>query len=234
MRNTVRGTIGALVVGLSFVAAVPAEACSIAMPPPLLFVLEDGQMSPESSGIYEQETVAWAPSILIRSTATASVVTRYWGEPPANTGIQYEGGTWFPFLDRFSGNSCAGLVDRDFNPLTPDGPVGTLGYGVSQRPAKTEGPLSPEEAAAQGSIPWHRFAPQLPLASGVDTGALSAAELARLDEVYGRPMVVEVTAFTRIQATIAVWFPILALIAVVFFVVRFVLLHRRTMPNGQL
>lgn len=38
-------------------------------------------------GIYEQQTIASAPSILIRAGATASVVTRYWGRPPANLSV---------------------------------------------------------------------------------------------------------------------------------------------------
>lgn len=175
-------------------------------------------MSDEISGIYEQQNVSWAPSILVRGNATASVVSRYWGEPPANTGVQYEGGDWFPFLDRLGGSSCAGLIDRKGNVLTPDGPVGTLGYGVVYRPHSVKAPVSPEEAADRGTVVWHRSAPELPLANGGNTGDLSAAEVDLLEDTFGSPVLVDITTMTRLRATLLVWWPV-ALFGILVFVV---------------
>ena len=201
---------------LAVLGVLPALACSITGQPSLLYGLEEGLWA-EGSGVYEQETVAWAPSILIVSETTASVVTRYWGEPPANVGVQYEGGNWFAFLGSFGGDSCDGLLDNDGNILYHDGRVGTIGYGIAPPPAPEVGPGSgPEEQAAAGTVPWHRSAPSLELESGGLAGSLSAEELAALEAVYGSPQEVDVSTMTRVQASIAVWRTSLFTVVIVF------------------
>ena len=107
-------------------------------PPPLLVVLSD-EWPKENAGIYEETTIAWAPPILIREVATASVVTRYWGTPPASVGIQYEGGEWLEF------------ANLDCSPAS-DGFVGTTGFGMAPLPEDSAKPDdSPEERVAEGT-----------------------------------------------------------------------------------
>lgn len=215
---------------ISFVLAVlailptPALACTVGMPGPLTEVVESWAGPEADGGIYEQKTIAWAPPIIIRDTATASVVTRFWGRPPANVGVQYEGGEWFSFVDSlFVGDSCAGILDGDGNLIAPDGQVGTVGYGMAPPPEHNEGPLSPEESAAQGTVPFHRTAPILELENGTRTGALSETEIQTLEAAYGPAAVLGIPFWTRVQATIVVWAPVLLAIGVAVVVVGFVL-----------
>lgn len=221
-------TLGVLV-SLLTVMAQPARACSIAGPPPLRSGVEFGLLDREG-GIYEQMTISRAPSILIRDATTVSVVTRYWGNPTGNVGLQYEGGGWFSWVKNpFVGNSCDGLVDDEGNVLTPDGRPGTLGYGFVPPPEKTEGPLLRAEAAAQGTIPWHRSAPSLTLDNGSSSGPLSAAELDLLQSTFGPATQVEIPTSTYLLATIIVWYPTvlgLALVAAVVAMIGF-LVHKR-------
>jgi hypothetical protein len=188
--------------------------------------LEEGLFG-EGSGVYERETVAWAPSILIRNQATASVVTRFWGVPPANLGVQYEGGDWFSFLVFLVGDSCAGRLDEDGNVLFPDGRVGTVGFGVAPPPPPPSSEAhpedGPEERAAVGTVPWHRSAPSLYLESGDQTGPLSPEESAALEDAYGSSHTVSVSTATRVQATIAVWWPIALATVVVILALWFVM-----------
>jgi len=215
---------------LAVLGVIPALGCSITGQPALLYGLKEGLWA-EGSGVYEQETVAWAPSILIVGETTASVVTRYWGEPPANVGVQYEGGGWFAFLSSLGGDSCAGLLDSDGDILYHDGRVGTIGYGVAPPPSPEVGPGSgPEEQAAAGTVPWHRSAPSLELEPGGLTGPLSANELTALGAVYGSPQTVDVSTTTRTRASIAVWRPTLFTVSIfvlgLWFTVRRMRLHR--------
>lgn len=181
-------------------------------------------------GIYEQVTINRAPSILIRDATTVSVETRYWGRPPANVGPQYEGGEWFSWVKSFNVyDSCDGLLDDEGNILTPGGRPGTLGYGFAPPPESAEGPLSPAEAAAQGTVPWHRSAPSLTLDNGSSSGPLSAAELEYLEATFGPATQVEIPASTYLRATIIVWSPTvlgIALIALVVAAIGF-FVHRR-------
>lgn len=196
--------------------ATSAQACTVGMPGSLTEVVKEGGWPEANGGIYEQETIAWAPPILIRDTATASVVTRFWGRPPANVGVQYEGGEWFSFLNSLFGiDSCDGILDEDGNLVAPNGQVGTVGYGMAPPPENTEGPLSPEEAAAQGTIPFHRSAPLLELENGSRTGKLSPSEIAALEGAYGSATVLEIPFWTRAQATFVVWWPSLLAVALV-------------------
>jgi hypothetical protein len=43
------------------------------------------------SGVFEEETIASAPAFLFRDRATATIVTRHWGDPPADLQLQHEG-----------------------------------------------------------------------------------------------------------------------------------------------
>ena len=199
-------TLGSLT-AVSIVLALPAQGCSIAGPPPLRVGLEEGLFDP-GGGIYEQQTVAYAPPIVIRDAATASVVTRYWGRPPANLGLQFEGGRWFSWWPSNVRSSCEGILDDDgLHLLTPDGATGTLGYGFAPPPEDTEGPLSPEEAKAQGTVPWHRDAPSLALSDRSLHGPISEAELAILEAVYGPATVVRIKPGTSWRAALRVWWP---------------------------
>lgn len=196
-----------------FFGALPVGACTISGQNSLLNGLDQGDWI----GVYEQETIARAPSVLIRGAASASVVIRYWGEPPANLGLQLEGGGPFPFLGFLGGDSCNGLLDSKGNILYNDGRIGTVGYGAAYAPAPEVGPNnSPEEQASAGTVPWHRSAPSLILETGGVAGPLSDNELAALEAAYGAPHAVEVSPDMRIQARVAAWAP--TVIALVLFV----------------
>lgn len=214
--------------------ATPSLACSVTGPGPLTGVAESWDST--GGGIYEQRTIAWAPPILIRDTATASVVTRFWGRPPANVGVQYEGGEWFSFVGSlFEGDSCAGTLDRDGNFLAPDGPVGTVGYGLAPPPENATGPLSPEERAAQGTVPLHRTAPFLVLENEKRTGNLSENEITVLESAFGTPTVLDISLWTRVQATAVVWAPVLLAVALaIFFVGGGLRVIRRGKDRGHL
>lgn len=199
------------------VMALPAQGCTVGGPLPLSVMLEEDMLQYDY-GIYEQQTIASAPSVLIRDGATASVVTRYWGRPPATLSVQYERGKWFSwFKNTLVGgrNSCDGILDDDGNRIARDGSTGTIGYGIAPPPEDAEGPLSPEEAAAQGTVPWYRTAPFLTMEDGDKFGPLSANELAALEAAYGPATFVEIESRARFWATVTVWWPtVLGLVVV--------------------
>ena len=211
------------------VAAPPAQACTVGMPGRLVDVVGEWGWSQEDGGIYEQETIAWAPPILIRDTATASVVTRFWGRPPANVGVQYEGGEWLSVVSSYvSPSSCEGILDQHGNLVAPDVGVGRAGYGMAPPPENNDGPLSPEETAAQGTVPFHRTAPILVLENGTSTGALSANEVEILEAAYGPATVLEIPFASRAQATFVVWWPALLAFALAAVATRGVMYIIRT------
>lgn len=76
----------------------PAFACS-----PIV-----ATVTGETRGVFEQQTIAAVPSLGIRETRSASVVVRFWGEPPSHLGLQYHGGNWRSPL---SGYSCGPFED---------------------------------------------------------------------------------------------------------------------------
>lgn len=174
-----------MVVGVVSIVVLPmtaAHACSVAEPLPLVDAIE----ADEAPGVYQQKTVARAPGFfLFWSGSTASVVSRYWGEPPPNTGIQYEGGEW-KWSNPFVVDSCEGLLDDDGHILTPDGPVGTVGYGLA-------------------SESDHRDAPGPYLGDGAQTGELTSDETVILESAFGPLVGVDHSTWTLIQATALVW-----------------------------
>jgi hypothetical protein len=193
--------------------ASPALGCSIAGAQiPLEIHIADASSGTIQGGVFEQETIAWAPSILIRNAASASVVTRVWGQPPANTGIQFDGGYWLPFLRQW-GDSCKGVVDPNGHVILDRGRTGSLGYGYAPPPESGGEHLSPDEIEAQGTRPKHREAPTLLLEGGITSGPLSDAEEASLEAVYGPSDELPISTMTRVEATIGVWLPIVASIA---------------------
>lgn len=135
---------------------------------------------------------------------------------PDDVGVQYEGDEWFSFLDSLFGVDSCGILDEDGNLVAPDGQVGTVGYGMAPPPENSEGSLSPEEAAAQGTVAFYRTAPFLELETGTRTGTLSGTEIAALQAAYGGPTtVLEIHFWTRVQATFVVWWPTLLAIGLV-------------------
>lgn len=220
MKLRVLVTVGLVGAALT-VTASAALACSLAGQPPLRMGLEQGLFDFDG-GIYEQETIARAPSILIRDAATASVVTRYWGTPPPNLGTQYKGGGWLSWMPNLlSADSCEGLLDDEGNILTPDGSIGTVGYGYAPPPQNATGPLSPEEAAAQGTVPWHRSAPSLLLDNEDIVGGLSVHEMDTLEATFGPATEVDHPISAYILATVVVWWPTVIGLAVVAGVIAF-------------
>lgn len=103
--------------------------------------------------------------------------------------------------------------------------MGTVGYGVAPPPLDSSEPLSPEEAAAQGTVNWHRSAPWLTLADGDAVGPLSTEEVAALEATFGTAKTVDVSATARVRVTIVVWYPVLLVVALVLLTAR--LLARR-------
>jgi len=176
--------LAAVVVGVASIVVLPmtaAHGCSVAGLP-----LVDAIEADKAPGVYQQETVARAPGFfLFWSASTASVVSRYWGEPPPNTGIQYEGGDW-KWSNPFVVDSCEGLLDDDDHIITPDGAVGTVGYGLA-------------------SESDHRDAPWPHRGDRARTGELSSDETAIFESAFGSAVGVDHSTWTLIQATALVW-----------------------------
>lgn len=103
-----KALLGGLVVAL-LLLATPAMACS----PFIHHVTE------ETPGVFEQETIAVIPSLGIREAKSASVVVRFWGQPPGHLGIQYHGGGLGPLL---ASSSCGPHQDT----------TGALRYGTPE------------------------------------------------------------------------------------------------------
>ncbi len=123
MGRTRAGLIAAAVVSAVLVTVGSAAyACSVRRPPNIAD-LEPGVPVPDRNpdiavvGVYEYEYIARSPQLLISGPRSVSIVTRYWGEPPAHIGLDISGDG----AGRWSTTSCGDTTN----------PVGTIAYWYS-------------------------------------------------------------------------------------------------------
>ncbi len=116
-------------------SAVPAMACSSTAPPRLHEVVDgDGSQGP-IEGVFEYRHVSWTPFLGFRGERSVSIVTRYWGRAPENTGLEIHGVNWLLWGSTCSDGSAS---------------VGTVGYGM----VEADGPSfrSVELIAGEGDL----------------------------------------------------------------------------------
>lgn len=203
MRRLINLTLSLLTAAIIFPS--PALACSRIQPPTIEQLAgvadePDDFTNDAVTGVYQVETVAIAPNMGLREGAAATVVTRYWGLPPTNLGIQVDGGQWLMGI--------LFTTDCDPGPVPPPGESG-YGFSLNGDPSRyvsvqmAEGP-----AYAQGTM----------------HGDLTAEQVAALDERFGPHEVVPVSAVDRAAGLAAVWWPNLLLVVllagIVYLIVR--------------
>lgn len=105
-----------VVVVLSFCwSALPAAACSYTTGPELSDYLSGDEWNGQIDGVFEYQHIAWTPNLGYRDERSVSIVTRYWGDPPDQPGLEIHGEHFLGYT-----NSCAnGAI-----------PLGTVDYGV--------------------------------------------------------------------------------------------------------
>lgn len=203
---------------ITFISLFPlvAPACSRMEPltvEQLAGISDDptGFQSGQITGVYQLETLALVPDMGLRKGAAATVVARYWGEPPRELGIQVDGGEWFLGL----------LWHTDCGP-DPLPPAGESGYGF-----QIEGDSGRFVAVQMVDGPWY--------APGTMHGELNAEQVAALDQRYGPHRVLEISAADSFRGLVAVWWPNALLLAgvaggVYLLVRRYK--RRRSVPEG--
>jgi hypothetical protein len=166
-----RAALTALVVIVSWLFALPAHACSP----------RTHEIGPETVGVFEQKTITAVPGLLFREARSASVVVRYWGEPPQHLGLQLHGGKWYQVPEGIDA-SCPHF--RDVGGAvrygTPD--VGSPGF------------------RATGFVYFAEEDAMQPVRD----------DLAQLEKWLGPPVLVPVGAAVVVQAFASVWVPTLA------------------------
>ncbi len=209
----VRALTGAIVIGslglvIGAVGVAPADACSRAAPP-LIGEFVPGRPLPDSEspdsvivGVYEQQHIAGSPGLIVISPRTVSIVTRYWGTPPANVGLQLHGAG----LGVLGASSCGNQA----------GEVGLIGYNWVDQNDLDQFPDT------------GRPLPSIDIRQSVDgflpttTGLLTAEQEAELTVAFGEPVVLDISRSDRIVGFLMVWQYHLALIAgvLLFIVIR--------------
>ncbi|MEN8237891.1 MAG: hypothetical protein ABFR53_01690 [Actinomycetota bacterium] len=181
--------IAAALVALAFAIAAPAWSCS-SIPPPHIDDIAPGEPIPEltgstAAGVYEQEHIAGSPGLVFISPRTVSVVTRYWGTPPAHLGPQMHG----EGLGIFGVSSCGNQA----------GTVGLIGYNWVDRHDLDIGrdPHRP--------LPSIDIRPSLDGFTETTTGVLTEAQEADLTRRFGEPKVVLISAKHRFLANLMAW-----------------------------
>jgi hypothetical protein len=151
----------------------------------------------DKTGAFEQRTIAYAPADPLTDGRSASLVVRYWGEPPAELGLAFHRGREFPPL-RLMGGSCGWWRD----------PVGALRYG------------GPESLGHWGRTAL--FLMDKPLGQG-----LNDDEVAMLEAHFGPTVVVEARTSDIARGVAGVWLPKLGLTAILLAVVVLPFGYRR-------
>lgn len=183
------------------VGQLPAQACSRIQPPTIDQLTEESALSDIFTdgvvGVFQQETLAQSPNVGLRRGAAASVVTRYWGTPPENTGVEVSGGELL-------------LGTLWFTDCEPDqqAPPGESGYGWTET---TGGPR----------YIW------VDIGDGQLIGELSTSQVQSLDAAFGDHITLAITPADRLQAVIWVWWPILLPTAVVAALIILTVKRRR-------
>lgn len=195
-----------LVAGLITLGESTALACSRQAPRSIEEVAAstDGSIA----GVYQFMTLARAPTMGWRYATTATILTRYWGDPPDSTGIDATGGELWPLYTWYGTGACG-------PGLQP--PVGEIGYGITR----------------SGGSGAHRFVETWVAIGESMFGGLSPSQVEALDDAFGPSTTIEVGVLDRFQAVVAVWWAnLLALqvLAIPFFLILG-WLRRRRVPD---
>lgn len=139
----------------------------------------------------------------LRRGAAASVVIRYWGTPPENSGVEVSGGELL-------------LGTLWFTDCEPDqqAPPGESGYGWTET---TGGPR----------YIW------VDIGDGHLIGELSTSQVQSLDAAFGDHITLAITPADRLQAVIWVWWPILLPTAVVAALIILIVKRRRLRSSDE-
>ena len=179
-------------VSLVVMVQLPAMACSGPLPLSIeqLAGTSDEHADfniDEVTGVYQLETIAAVPSMGFRNAAAATVVSRYWGEPPGETGVAVTGGDW--------------LYDTVFTDCEPDPmpPAGesAYGFGVNGDPSRFV------------SV---QLTPGAPYAEGTIHGDLTTDQVAALDKAYGPHTTIPISVGNRVHGVATVWYPNLLIV----------------------
>ena len=209
--------VGAFALTASFlVLASPAVACSRAAPPNIADIVPGEPipgygMSPVL-GVYEQEHIAGAPGLVLISSRTVSVVTRYWGTPPPHTYLQRHG----EGLGVLGMSSCGNEA----------GHTGLIGYNWV------------DQSVLEHGTEWGRPLPSIDIRPSTDgfttttAGVLDAEQEAELTARFGTPVVLLNSGADRVLGILIAWQYHLALATVIAFAV-FALWRLRTRTRSS-
>lgn len=203
----------AFLMGVVLIAQGASPAVAGSGPPPALL----GDIEPDETligytsapvvGVYELEHIAESPWLVFISSRTVSAVTRYWGTPPASTGLELHG-TEFGILVQISCGNQAGHKDL-------------IGYnGVSGSNA--------DHPEAKRHLPFINV--------GSDSeyfvrAPLTAEQEAQLTVDFGAPVVLGISFGDHVGAVLLAWRFHIALAIVILGLGTFVVLHRKRRPD---
>lgn len=92
--------------------ALPAMACMYTPGPELDQLLSGETWTGQVDGVFEYQQIAWTPSLRFRAERSVSIVTRYWGLPPDQPGLQIHGDhSWLGMHTCPNGSSPLGTLD---------------------------------------------------------------------------------------------------------------------------
>ena len=162
---------------LGMLAVGPVMACSYAEPPSVQDLVSGSFRSRNVAGVYEQQHIDSRPNLILWDVRTVSVVTRYWGEPPLNTGLVMHGDS-----NILGSDSCG----------NESGDEGMVGYGW----------VESAEDGERRFLPWVTLDEP---GTWRTTGRVSADQEALLTAAFGPPVVLDVSPATRVLAFVQLW-----------------------------
>jgi hypothetical protein len=138
----------AALLGLFWVA-LPAMACSRMPPLELDDLLGGTSWAEQIDGVFEYQHISWTPHLGYRDARSVSIVTRYWGSEPKESGLEIHGDHNM-LMTNSCPNGSASLGTAGYSLVDPDEPS----YRTAELIAVV-GELSP----AQATLLEDRFGP---------------------------------------------------------------------------
>lgn len=188
--------------------SAPASACSMDAPPHIDDIVPGAQVRGFSQdvfvGVYEFEFVARSPGFIILGPRAATVVTRYWGEPPSNLSVQKVGDDFGGFI----GGSNCGVDVRD---------KGEVGYWYT-------------DSRSVDRSDW----PRSSLTFAGVTGTLTSSQESLLEARFGPPVELGVSPLDRLWGIAVAWrWELGALFAVAGFIAVVSVFRRRQLRRRE-
>lgn len=110
----------AALLGLLWVA-LPAMACSRMPPLELGDLLGGTSWAGQIDGVFEYQHISWTPHLGYRDSRSVSIVTRYWGSEPKESGLQIHGDHNI-LMTNSCPNGSASLGATGYSMVDPDEP----------------------------------------------------------------------------------------------------------------